>query len=156
VRAGVTAPDGIMVNLYGPFVGRRHDSAMLGESGLLDVLDEMMNGLDKVYSLYGDPAYPLSRLLLRPFKGRLTEEQQAFNTSMSMVREGVEWGFGKTVNLFKACDFLPIARVGTSKVALMYKVATFLTNVHTCMHQSSQIADYFALKPPTIQEYLHL
>ena len=42
--------------------------------------------------LYGDPAYPLRIHLQAPFRNAvLTPAMQAFNSSMSAVRESVEW-----------------------------------------------------------------
>ena len=42
--------------------------------------------------IYGDPAYPMRAHLIQPFRDRvLTPQMQAFNTSMSKVREAVEW-----------------------------------------------------------------
>lgn len=150
---GVMCPDGIMVQLYGPFVGRRHDAAMLYESGLLQMLEERFDIDGHIYSLYGDPAYPHSPFLMKPFTFP-TGEQRAFNSLMSSVRECVEWGFGKTLALFQALDFSRQHMVFKTKPAIEYKVATFLANCHTCATGSSQIADYFGLRPPTLEEYL--
>jgi hypothetical protein len=70
---------------------------MLRESGQLPQLVEFMNDEDgMVFSLFGDPAYPLRAHLLAPFRtGVLTEEEKLFNKKMSAVRVCVEWGFGK-------------------------------------------------------------
>ena len=36
----VVAPNGLIANLYGPVEGKRHDSGMLGDSGLLGKLQQ--------------------------------------------------------------------------------------------------------------------
>ena len=36
----ITAPDGLITHLFGPVEGRRHDSGVLGESGLLPQLGQ--------------------------------------------------------------------------------------------------------------------
>jgi len=76
-----------------------HVSGMLRRSGLLTQLEQHMTAADgTVFSLYGDPAYPLRPHLMAPFRGAvLTAEQQAFNEAMSALRVCVEWGFGKVV-----------------------------------------------------------
>lgn len=142
-----------MVQLYGPFVGRRHDAAMFQESKLLDDLEKHFRVNGQVYSLYGDPAYPLTAFLLKPVLNPNAEEDE-FNSRMSRVRESVEWGFGKTLNLFQALDFSRQQMVYKTKPGTEYKVATFLANCHTRLTGSSQIADYFGLRPPTLEEYL--
>ncbi|KAH7939768.1 hypothetical protein HPB52_017261 [Rhipicephalus sanguineus] len=54
--------------------------------------------LDKEFVIYGDPAYPLRPLLMKPYGGAaLTATQQEFNSSMSAVRQAVEWGFGEII-----------------------------------------------------------
>ena len=103
----VMAPNGIIANLFGPMEGRRHDAAMLAESGLLTKLDRLpMMDNDTPFSIYGDLAYPVRPSLLGPFKGHnLSPEEKVFNKRMSSVRECVEWGFGKITNLFGFLDF---------------------------------------------------
>ena len=58
----VMTPAGIVVHLFGPYEGRRHDSSMLDASGILPQLETHMNRPEHLgggpYSLYGDPAYP--------------------------------------------------------------------------------------------------
>ena len=44
----VTVPDGLITQLFGPVEGRRHDSGVLGESGLLPQLAGHMNGLNGI------------------------------------------------------------------------------------------------------------
>lgn len=84
----VVAPNGLIVNLFGPVEGRRHDSGMLAMSGLLPMLEtHCIAPTGQPLCLYGDPAYPLRVHLQGPFKGAaLTAQQQLFNLSMSIVR----------------------------------------------------------------------
>ena len=56
--------------------------------------------------IYGDPAYPMRAHLIQPFRDRvLTPQMQAFNTSMSKVREAVEWLFKDVATSWKFKDF---------------------------------------------------
>jgi nuclease HARBI1 len=114
----VVTPDGIIAHLAGPFVGRRHDALMLGESALLPRLAAHLNGVHGPFYFYGDPAYGLSPHLQSPCKGALaTEEQAKFNTSMSAVRQAVEWLFGKVVSLWAFVDFKKIKSLAYNKLA---------------------------------------
>jgi hypothetical protein len=90
--------NGVIGHFFGPIVCGRHDSHMLTESGLLGVLRHISSVVLQTvvpFAAYGDPAYPLSPVLLRPFKGALTAAKHALNTQMSSGRISVEWGFGR-------------------------------------------------------------
>ena len=62
---GVTTPDGLIISMYGPIEGRRHDATLLAVSGILDQLALLpeLNGL----IMYGDPAYGCREHLSCPF-----------------------------------------------------------------------------------------
>lgn len=150
----VIAANGLIANLFGPIEGRRHDSFMLRESGLLDQLE--MRSYDPqrhILCIYGDPAYPLRPHLQCPFKGgNITVEQEAYNRSMSSVRVSVEWVFGDIVNRFKYVDFKKNQQVCLSACGKMYLVSGLLTNAHTCLYGNST-ASFFGLDPPSLEQY---
>ena len=78
----VVTPNGLIANLSCPYEGKKHDSGMLAESGLLTNLENYSYSPtgDLLY-IYGDPAYPLRPHLQAPFRAvRITEEQTAFNS----------------------------------------------------------------------------
>ncbi|KAG0427280.1 hypothetical protein HPB47_025656 [Ixodes persulcatus] len=100
----IMCANGIICQLDGPYPGHRHDAGILRESGLYEKLEKLVQG--RSYTIYGDPAYPLRRLLMRPYAGAtLTQQQVLFNSGMSTVRQAVEWGFGKIVSEFAFLDF---------------------------------------------------
>ncbi|XP_077560431.1 uncharacterized protein LOC144175200 [Haemaphysalis longicornis] len=149
----IMCANGIVCELDGPYPGHRHDAGMLRESGLYEKLQRLVPGT--TYTIYGDPAYPLRPLLMRPYAGSsLSPQQQNFNSTMSTVRQAVEWGFGKTVNLFAFLDFKKNQKLLLQNVPQMYWVATILTNCHTCIY-GSQVGMFFGLRPPSLHEYLH-
>jgi DDE superfamily endonuclease len=59
----VTTPDGNIAHLYGPIAGSHRNSYMLSCSSLLLQLHELMLAGEGIYSLFGDPAYPMSAYL---------------------------------------------------------------------------------------------
>lgn len=79
-------------------------AGILRESRLYEKL-EQLNGDNHQFVLYGDPAYPLRQLLMRPYGGARLTKQQDFNIAMSSVRQSVEWGFGKIISEFAFLDF---------------------------------------------------
>ena len=150
----VAAPNGLIANLYGPVEGKRHDSGMLAESGLLNELQQHAfdtNG--NPLCIYGDPAYPLRIHLQTGFKGaNITPDQELWNTKMSAVRTSVEWIFGDIINYFKFLDFKKNLKIGLSPVSKMYIVCALLHNARCCLY-GNITSKYFDLDPPTIREY---
>ena len=150
----MVAPNGLIANLYGPVEGRRHDSGMLGDSRLLDVLQQhAVDQENNILCLYGDPAYPLRPQLMGPFKGNgLTQMQKDWNKGMSAMRVNVEWIFGDIVNYFKFIDFKKGLKLQLSAVGKMYRVYALLQNARTCLY-GNQTCEYFDLQPLLLQEY---
>ncbi|XP_075751972.1 uncharacterized protein LOC142817905 [Rhipicephalus microplus] len=147
----IMCPNGIICQLNGPYVGSRHDAGILRKSNTYRKLEKLAKGHS--FCLYGDPAYPLRPLLLKPYGGNVTVQQRAFNKRMSSVRQAVEWGFGKIAGLFAFLDFRKNQRLKRQNVSRMYKVGTILANCHTCMY-SSQVSQHFQVEPPQLEEYL--
>ena len=75
----IVAPNGLIANLYGPVVGKRHDSGMLAESGLLGDLQQYSYSPDgQPLCIYGDPAYPINVHMQCSFAGpELTRIQKS-------------------------------------------------------------------------------
>ena len=150
----VATPDGLVAFLHGPFEGRRHDSGMLRESGLLQLLEEHSfspNG--DIMCIYGDPAYSLRPHLQAPFRNAaLTEEQQTWNQRMSSTRVSVEWLFGDIINYFKFLDFKKNLKIQLSSVGEMYIVCTLLKNARNYLYGSST-SNFFQVDPPNIEDY---
>ena len=149
-------PKRLIGNLYGPLEGRRHDCALLNLSGLLKQLEKKnwTNENGQPYAFYGDPAYPVRDFFIAPFKGaHITEDEATFNTSMSSVRECVEWEFGKILRYFAYLDFRKNLKVLLQPVGKYYLIGALLANCHTCLY-GNQTSKYFNLMPPTLENYL--
>jgi nuclease HARBI1 len=152
----VTTPDGYIANLYGPIAGSRHDSYMLSCSGLLPQLRALMPAGGPIYSLYGDPAYPMSAYLYggvgQPAPG---SPEAAWNTEMSGARISVEWTFGEVGRQFRQLDLKHSLQIFKFPVAKYYAVAVFLINCRNSIY-GSQTAKYFEVEPMTLEEYIDL
>ncbi|CAH3176394.1 unnamed protein product, partial [Porites evermanni] len=103
----VLAANGIIVRMYGPVEGKKHDAGVLRMSGLYQDLERHSWAPDGTpLCIYGDTAYPLRVHLQTGFKGaNLTPDQEQFNKSMSDVRTSVEWTFGEIVKDWAFLDF---------------------------------------------------
>lgn len=127
---------------------------MLTDSGLLNDLQRL------AYSpgghpmcVYGDLAYPLRVNLQAPFRNAvMTPLMEAFNHSMSTVRESVEWLFNDIINYFKFMDFRKNLKIGLSSIGKMYVVCAILRNALTCLY-GNQTSSFFQLEPPSLEEY---
>lgn len=148
-------PDGMIISLKGPFPGRMHDAGILRRSNFYSELKECVTFPDgEKFVLYGDSAYPIRELLLKPFTGNnLTPQQIHFNSAMSTVRQAVEWGFGKVIREFAFLDFKKNQKINLQELEKMYFTAVLMTNCHTCLY-GSQTGHYFNISPPTLREYL--
>ena len=104
--------------------GRRHDSGMLAEVGLLPLLDRhAVSPVGLPMCIYDEPAHPIRAHLISPYRNvMLTPQMEAFNTSMSQVREVVEWLFNDVATSFKCIDFKRNLKIGLSCVGKMYLV----------------------------------
>ena len=151
---GITAPNGIIVGLFGPVVGCRNDCELLRRSGVT-ALFPLLNVGGVVYRIYGDGAYPNLTHLMRAFKAPTPGSWQAvMNAAFALVRISVEWSFGMITNTFQAVDFRRWQRVFLTRPALQYQVATFLMNCISCLRGKNIISMQFNCAPPTLAEYL--
>ena len=134
--------------------GRRHDSGILADSQLLPLLNHYaLSPGGQLMCIYGDPAYPMRAHLTQLFRNRvLTPQMQAFNTSMSKVRESVEWLFNDVAISWKFTDFKKNLKIGLSSVGKMYLVCAILRNALTCLY-GNKTSEYFDLDPSTLQDY---
>jgi len=150
----VSAPDGICIHFWGPLEGRRHDSTMLLQSGLLEALDSDPD-LFRDNWIYGDPAYGINSHVLSGFKGnQLSERQRRMNSDMSRVRQSVEWNFKIMKCLWAFVSYKNQSKIRLSPVGKIAALAMFLTNCHCCFY-GNQISSFFGLQPPTLESYLN-
>ncbi|KAF0690924.1 Aste57867_17744 [Aphanomyces stellatus] len=90
---GVVVPDGIIVRMYGPVEGRRHDSTVLGMSRILDEI--------KTICVCGVSMATLRTAALSAYAGAaLGSGEAAFNAAMSAVREAL--AFDKKMQVRKS------------------------------------------------------
>lgn len=104
----VVFPNGLIGRIDGPFIGRRHDAAILGLSKLKLELVQLFTlpGNDN-YSLLGDTGYSNSKYIKVGYKNHraLSQSQQNFNKDLSSIRVSVEYGFGRIIQQFAFLDF---------------------------------------------------
>lgn len=155
---GVTTPDGIIAQFYGPEPGCHHDQYVLARSGLVDELGGYMaanHPAGEHYYLYGDKGYAISDMIMTPFKGaQITGDEDAFNKSMATVRESVEWSFGKLVTIWAYLDYRKKLKLRQAPLGVVFGVCALLTNLHTCYY-GSEVSHFFGVAPPSPSQYLN-
>jgi DDE superfamily endonuclease len=131
---GVVAPDGMIVFLYGPECGNRRDSVLWHDSGLRQMLEDIMpeDDPDNIYKLYGDPAYQGGLYLDRPYRNPAPGSLGArINTKMSTLRQCIEWTFGNLVTFYGFLSWRREMKIFHKPIAKYYVVACFLWNLHS-------------------------
>ena len=107
--------------------------------------------------LFGDAAYGWHDVLISPFSTpsqQRTEMEETFNAIMSRFRIEVEHAFGILVKLWPFINVPYKQCILLSPVGTYYRVATLLTNAHTCLY-GNQTSSTFNLRPPTLEQYFH-
>jgi nuclease HARBI1 len=152
----VSAPDGLILHLFGPIEGRRHDMFMYSTSRIDQILQNSLLISGRQYYLYGNVAYTLRPYLQMGFRGStISSDEIAFNDSMSKVRVTVEWAFRDVKQFFIHVD-LPIKlRLRETPAVLLYVSSLMLWNFIVCLY-GSRLAHYFQYDSIDISEYLKL
>lgn len=147
----VISPDGLIVNLYGPVEGQKHDSHILHESNILEELENVCQG---EYCVYGDPGYPVRSSLIVPFyEANICLEEQEFFMKISPIRESPDWGFRKILQNFAFLDCKKNLKIFLQPIGKFYVVGALVINLHTCLYGSAA-SKYFEIDPPSIEHYL--
>ena len=151
----ITVPDGIVLHLFGPLEGRRHDSTLYRSSGIDQDLEEMLMIDGGQHCIHGDPAF-----LYRPwaqvgFKGpNLDEGKKNFNRSMSKARICAERAYKDIKLHFAFIDFSRKKKALESPISLLCIFAALLINFEICFGHGSQAMRYFSCLPPDLKKYL--
>jgi hypothetical protein len=103
--------------VWGPFVGRRSDPWVWGQTGAENVFRRMEQDGRGRWCAFGDRIYHLSQYFLRPFKRaanqpELSTAEKEFNVEMSRARIHVEQWFANVRNTFPFFQFRGKMKVG--------------------------------------------
>ena len=95
-------PNGLIGNLSGPCVRKRHDSTMLHKSGLVKHLQRSAWNNDQLLCIYNVPAYSLFIHLQVLFsRQNLTSNPVNYNKAMSQTQVSIELPFNEIKTYFK-------------------------------------------------------
>ena len=124
---------------------------MLRESNVLAQMANHMTSPDgHIFSVYGDPAYPLGDGYIIPLYrgGAISRNQMIFNKRMSAVRICVEWAFGKVLSLFAYLDFKKIKRSSYNLSENIMQLRFYsLTVIRVCTEVKQAVSSTFSHQP---------
>ncbi|PWW74591.1 hypothetical protein C7212DRAFT_145834, partial [Tuber magnatum] len=155
----IMIPDGIISCLAGPWFGKDRDWKMYIYLGLEKHLREINQGTepDEHCYLYGNPAYALLHGIVRRYRAivglPLNPVIKVMNTHMSSMRVSVEYGFGKTMNLWSFNRFKGSLKSGLLSVTGYFLVAVLFSNIHSCFHRN-ETCTHLHCNPPLLSSYL--
>lgn len=152
---GFVAPNGLFIEMNGPYAAVTNDVSMFNRSELFDRLCDVTVRLDRYLYAFADCGYQILHVPLgpRPSLPSMTRRDKIFNRKMSRMRVSVEWSFGKITQLFAFCDFKKNFKLGKQPVGSYWLIAALLTNCHSCLY-GNQTAQYFSLPPPSLEYYM--
>jgi nuclease HARBI1 len=150
---GTSAPDGMIVDLFGPVAGSRHDQHVNDISGFNERLRDCQIGNALQFKDYADKGYIVKSHGHVAYKGKnLPQPLVDANMAMSPQRIGIEWAFNKISQISAFVDQYKIQRVQLSQVAKYYWLAALLANANTCLY-GSNASRYWGVQPPTLGSY---
>ena len=121
----------MIVEMFGPVEGRRHDTTVLKSSNLEQ---QLLRLLPNTY-IYGDQAYPVRPWLLSPYRGaNKSIHMRAWNRKMRTVRISVEHGYKIITSLWSHLKYVPAQKVFRTPVAKQFLACCALTNLHNCLY----------------------
>jgi len=145
---------GILFGLSGPFLGTESDSECLQSSGVLRMLAVIAWYYEYQFGIFGDPAYPRSPVLFKPFVAGayISAAQRVYNYFGSRGRVTVEWFFGNVQQYWATVCKWKTMRLHAVPVPRYMRAAVFLSNCINC-HYPNQMESYFDCKPPSLRTY---
>jgi hypothetical protein len=155
---GVVTPDGMLLQLAGPWPGSRHDQHMLNTSHLKQYVHALPRRADeRMFEIYADQGYAQSPGICTPFfDGAINPAHEIYNQSMASSRIAVEWAFGDIVNHWASLDLKRQQQLLTGrKIGQVYLVAGLMSNFYNCFHRNRG-SQYFDVSPPTLEAYVNM
>ena len=154
----LVAPVGLILDLFGPVVGRFSDSTMLRLSQLQEKLHQLSTTAGWRHVAYADSAYAQGPNIMRGLKRNMihTALMRELQTVMNRPRTSVEWGFGIVKEENKYITVRRVHKVYLSRVGRVFPLAALLSNCKACCKGGNVISDYFNTTMPSLEWYLDL
>lgn len=151
----VIMPDGLILYLYGPEFGYRHDKTLYRKIGLDDALQEHCEMYGQQFYVYVYSAFMMHSWLPITFNRSVaTPAEHMFNTAMSNAWNAVEWSYKDVKQQFTTLYKSRSLKVRKASIALTYKMGLLLWNLKVCPHGGEQVGIYFECNSSSLEVYL--
>lgn len=159
---GITAPDGMIMQLSGPYAGSDNDLNMLADSESLHQIRRALNmvGMQQMeVDLVADKIYNIAAQGIASLRRNPIDlDAVAEDTAASKIRIPVEWSFGKLKLHFPFINTLLAMKINQRAVGMYVRVCGLMTNIHTCLY-GCETSKYFSSEgylvlPPNLEEYM--
>ncbi|NCF89935.1 MAG: hypothetical protein GWQ05_03100 [Verrucomicrobiaceae bacterium] len=153
----VRLPNGIST-IFGPVSCRRADIGYTGRT----VHD--MSGLNEKYAALGDGVYGVNMECIRSYfnahftAAQITEFMRVCDAEVKGSRQSIEWGYGKTENVFAACHSADSFKLGKrNPVSTDYSVCRIFPNDFLMSHiPYRSVCDRASASLPLDDQHLQL
>lgn len=137
----VTLANGMDLHVYGPLSCRNNDLTSLENSDIENLFRDLQQDDAILYKLFGDSAY-VETDVLGTGGGR----------GMASVRESIEHTYKDLKCQWKYCDYKHVLQLRKQPVGKIIFLCMLLRNAY-CTLLGSQVALFFGLVPPTLEEW---
>ncbi len=149
----ISAPNGLIINLYGPFCGRNNDRGTLAAWDL-----DTWRNVTLAHKLYGDRIYVHGDCISRAPRNPATPMRRAELKAYNACRVTIEQVFGNITKLWKVCKKKDGFKLFTSSsrggLGAIYKLAVLLSNCHACLNGAGPVASFFTEPCIDLETYL--
>ena len=151
---------GITCHLFGPLSLRHNDLKLLGESDIINKIEELFENSEQIVTIFGDSAYPNSEFLRSYVPNEVaTKQQKELNKRLKSVRESIEHNYELTKSLYKYLSRLEKLKLLNNKtVVKVYTVCNFLRNCHVMLYgcESSKYFNILLNSETLLEKYTQL
>ena len=141
----LVAPNGLCMDLSGPYLGRLMDLNALADSNIVDrfrqsMVDANMDPTTK--DMLGDKIYPNVNNLKALYTEPMSNQASRDNDQDADTRASVEHFNGKVGNLWNSTRYSERQRIQVNDVGRIYTVAVLLTNTHSLFYGNQSITQF--------------
>ena len=150
-----TAPDGMIVDAFGPRVGADNDHAMQNDSGVGMRLLNAQNGAVNPYICSTDKGLHAQACLVPMHNNAPNTLAENFENEMiSSLRCTNEWDVGRPKSLFKYIDYRKVHFMHLQPIGLFFRVCCIMTNCITILYHNASSEYYHCSPPGNLRSYL--